>query len=187
MIGRPVSAVSRTAEYRYGISRERSSRYFAADRLDAVRCAAPIPGDCRRRRSSTFRSGRQLARVPSPRQSQVPGAAVRAKQRAEGAELEPAHVQLARELRRRHEAADVRAPIRNPAEPGVDPDWHVRSQRFPAWNRHPRTRGTRRSAPCQRSRCGAAHTAVRSAATAASLPSTCGSGCSRDGASRPSP
>ncbi len=61
----------------------------------------------------------------------MPGAAVRAERRAERAELEPAHVQLAGVFRRRHEAADVGAPERNAREARVDRDRHVRLQRLP--------------------------------------------------------
>ena len=77
-------------------------------------------------------------------------------------ELEPAHVELAGELLRRDEAADVGAPVRNAAEAGVDRDRHVRLQRLPASSRRRPTRGRRRSAACPRSRCGAARTAARS-------------------------
>src|SRR5262245_57464267 len=61
----------------------------------------------------------------------MPVAAMRAERRTERAELEPAHVALARVLGSRHEAADVGAPERNAREAGVDRDGHVRLQRFP--------------------------------------------------------
>ena len=52
----------------------------------------------------------------------MPVASVRAKQRIERGELKPSHVQLARVLRRRIEAADVRAPERQTGKSGVDAD-----------------------------------------------------------------
>src|SRR6185295_18135140 len=53
-----------------------------------------------------------VAAVPTPRQSQMPVAAVRAEQRIERAELEPAHMQLAGVVGRRDEPADIGSPIR---------------------------------------------------------------------------
>ena len=61
----------------------------------------------------------------------MPVASVRAERRTERAELEPAHVQLAGVLGRRHEAADVGAPERNARQAGVDGDGHVRLERLP--------------------------------------------------------
>src|SRR5262249_35294760 len=57
-----------------------------------------------------------LAGVPSPRQPQLPGAAVGAKQWTESAELKPADVQLARELLCRDKASDVGSPEWNPGQ-----------------------------------------------------------------------
>ena len=71
------------------------------------------------------------AAIPAPRQTQLPRAPVGAEQRVERAELEPAHVQLAGVLRRRHEAADVRAPVGNARQRGVHGHRHVRLQRLP--------------------------------------------------------
>src|SRR5206468_11834994 len=75
--------------------------------------------------------GAQLAGVPAPRQSQLPRAAVRAEQRAERAELKPPHVELAGELLRRHEAADVGSPEWNAAQAGVHGNGDMRLQCFP--------------------------------------------------------
>ena len=61
----------------------------------------------------------------------MPVAAVRAEGRAERAELEPAHVQLAGVVGGRHEAADVGAPERNARQARVDRHGHVRLQRLP--------------------------------------------------------
>src|SRR5947199_1869885 len=62
-----------------------------------------------------------LAGVPAPRETRPRRPAVRAEERTERAELEPAHVQFAGELGCRKEAADVRAPVRNAAKAGIDP------------------------------------------------------------------
>src|SRR5439155_25638943 len=67
----------------------------------------------------------------TPRAGAGAGAPVRSEQRTEGAELEPARVQLARVFLRRHEAADVGSPIRDPTQPGVDGDRNMRAQRLP--------------------------------------------------------
>src|SRR5258708_30608787 len=56
---------------------------------------------------------------------------MRAGQRTERGELEPADVQFAGKLAGRDEAADVGAPIRNPAQSGIDRDWHMRLERSP--------------------------------------------------------
>ena len=56
-----------------------------------------------------------------PRHVLPPDPAVRAEDRAEGAQLEPARVELARLRHRMEEAADVRAPVRNPGQTGVEP------------------------------------------------------------------
>src|SRR5262249_38446537 len=68
---------------------------FAADRLDrrimklaliGIRCAACVIRDfvCP-----------EFAGVPTPGQAQMPGSTMRAKERTEGAELEPTHMQFA--------------------------------------------------------------------------------------------
>src|SRR5260370_8587206 len=72
-----------------------------------------------------------IAGVPSPRQTQLPGAAVTAKQRAERSELKPAQVKFRGELLGGDEATDVCAPIRNAAEPSLDSNRTMRSQRLP--------------------------------------------------------
>src|ERR1035441_2038119 len=68
---------------------------------------------------------RGRALVPTPRQAQRPHAPVRAEERAECAELEPADVELAGKLRRGNKTADIRAPIRNAAETAIDADGHL--------------------------------------------------------------
>src|SRR5207248_8716316 len=73
----------------------------------------------------------QFAGVPTPRQAQVPGPAVGAKQRTEGTELEPTHMQFAGVLLRRNKAADVRAPIRYACQSGIDRHWHMSLQGLP--------------------------------------------------------
>ena len=160
---------------------------LAADRLDVrivqlarVRVRGAIGVAAKLHRS-------ELAGVPAPRQPQVPVAAVRAEQRAERAELEPAHVQLARVLRGRDEAADVGAPERDAREAGVDGDRHVRAQRLPRRDTRRRTRETRRIAACPRSRCDAAQRAARSGARRCEPSQYMRMRASRDGASRPSP
>ena len=113
------------------------------------RCAARSDPDWPRRPcSSTISSGSSVAGVPAPRQAQLPRAAVRAKQRTERAELKPADVELAGELLRRHEAADVGAPERNARQPGVDRDRHVRLQRLPRRVDIARPEERARSAAC---------------------------------------
>src|SRR4029453_9020676 len=72
-----------------------------------------------------------LPHVPTPGQAQMPVAPVRSERRTERAELEPAHVELAGVVRRRHEAADVGSPERNAGETRVDRNRHVRLQRLP--------------------------------------------------------
>src|SRR5260370_26566341 len=54
-----------------------------------------------------------VAGIPSPRQAQLPGTAMRAKQRAECSELKPSQVELGGELFRRNEASDVGSPTGN--------------------------------------------------------------------------
>ena len=61
----------------------------------------------------------------------MPRPPVRAKERTECAELKPAGVQLAGVFRGRHEAADVRAPVRDAGQRRVHGDGHVRLQRLP--------------------------------------------------------
>ncbi len=56
---------------------------------------------------------------------------MRPEQRAERAELEPAHEQLRRKFLRRHESAYVGAPIRDSAQTRVDRHRDVRAQSFP--------------------------------------------------------
>ena len=57
---------------------------------------------------------------------------MRAEQRIEGGELEPAHIQLARVILSGHEAADIASPIRDAAEARVDGDRNVRLQSLPS-------------------------------------------------------
>src|SRR4029453_13273305 len=59
-----------------------------------------------------------LAGVPTPWQPKMPGASVRAKQRTERTELEPADMQFTGVFRRRHEPADIRSPEWNTEKPG---------------------------------------------------------------------
>ena len=65
-------------------------------------------------RGSPFavREGPAVSTVPSPRQPEVPVAAVRAEERIERAELEPPYMELAGVLVGRVETADVGAPVR---------------------------------------------------------------------------
>jgi hypothetical protein len=64
-------------------------------------------------------------------QAKLPGAAVRAEERAEGAELKPAQVQLGRELVGGEKSARVCAPVRNATEPGVQGVGDLGPQRRP--------------------------------------------------------
>ena len=91
---------------------------LAADRLDARVVQLRRIGMIASRR---FRDSR-ARRCSSPRAGAASSPAVRAEQRAERAELEPAHVQLARKFLRGNEAADVGAPVGNAGQAGVDPD-----------------------------------------------------------------
>src|SRR5262249_40413015 len=70
--------------------------------------------------------GTCLARVPAPRQAELPGAPVAAEKCAESSELEPTQIQLGGKLLCWNEAADVRAPVRNPGESRIDGDGNVR-------------------------------------------------------------
>src|SRR5262249_11360379 len=72
-----------------------------------------------------------FASIPAPGQSQVPGSTVRPEERAEGAKLEPPHVQLTCIFPGRDKAANVRAPVCNATQPRVDRDSYMRSQRLP--------------------------------------------------------
>ena len=130
--------------------------------------------------------GHLAARVPAPRQPQLPRPSVRSEQRTERAELEPPHIQLSRELRRRHEAADVGAPRGMPVSPVlIAIGTCVRSVSQVEKCRP--TRGTTRSAACRRSRCDGARTDARRDDRAAGLPNTCdcASGVTRCSARRP--
>ena len=73
----------------------------------------------------------RVARVPSPRQPQFPGAAVPAEQGAERAPLKPAQEEFRRQFRRGHKAADVGSPVRNARQPRVDAHHDLRAQRGP--------------------------------------------------------
>src|SRR6185369_12798938 len=73
-----------------------------------------------------------FADTPAPRQTQMPRATVRTEQRIERGELKPAHVILAGEIVRRHEAGNIRAPEWREAERVVHADRHVRGERGPA-------------------------------------------------------
>jgi hypothetical protein len=63
--------------------------------------------------------------IPTPRQAELPGTPVTTEKRAESAELEPAQVELCREFLCGNEAANVRAPVGNAGEPGVDSNRNV--------------------------------------------------------------
>ena len=131
MIGMPVSR-TRARRCRCTASADSAARGTSCRSARPAGCCSSLRiGIARRRYSRAAPTARILPSVPSPRQPQMPVASVRAEQRTERAELEPPHVQLAGVLRRRHEAADVGAPVRNARQPGVDRDRHVRLQRFP--------------------------------------------------------
>src|SRR6185503_11200293 len=59
----------------------------------------------------------------------APHPAVRAEDGAEGAELEPAGIELARLRNRMEEATDVGAPVRHAREAGVEPEGDLRLER----------------------------------------------------------
>ena len=65
----------------------------------------------------------------SPRHVLAPDPAVRAKDRAEGAELEPARVQLTGLRHRMKEAAHVGPPVRHARQPGAQSERDLRLQR----------------------------------------------------------
>src|SRR2546421_2159000 len=73
----------------------------------------------------------QFSGVPTPRQAQMPRSPMRSKEGAESAELKPAHMQLAGVLLRRHEAADVCAPVRYSRQRGINRNRNMSLQRLP--------------------------------------------------------
>ena len=72
-----------------------------------------------------------IARVPTPRQAQLPRSPVGTERRAEGGELKPARVEFTGEFARGIEASGVAAPERREAQAVVQPDGDVRGERLP--------------------------------------------------------
>src|SRR5260370_14346007 len=72
-----------------------------------------------------------VACVPSPRQPQLPGASMTAKESAECAKLEPAQVQLGRKFFCGNKSAYVGAPIGNASERCIDADGNLHLERLP--------------------------------------------------------
>src|SRR6266581_290468 len=97
---------------------------FAANRFDLS--VMQFAGIGKRRAVVAADLGRpRFAGVPTPGQAELPRAAMAAEKGAESAELEPAQIELRREFLRRDESADVRAPVRNAGEAGIDGDGYV--------------------------------------------------------------
>src|SRR3569833_4705671 len=76
------------------------------------------------------RTGR--AQVPSPWQTKLPCSAVRSEERAEGAELEPSHVELRRQFARRNKAAGIGAPVGNATQGDIDSVRSLGRERLPS-------------------------------------------------------
>ena len=73
-----------------------------------------------------------FAGVPTPGQSEMPGAAMRTEERIEGGEFKPAGVKFAGQFARGNKSADVRSPERCQAQGTVQADRHMRGQGGPA-------------------------------------------------------
>ena len=75
--------------------------------------------------------GPGFAGVPSPGEAQFPRPAVTTEERAKRAELEPAQIKFGSEFLRGNKTANVRAPIGNAGESGVDANGNMGLQSFP--------------------------------------------------------
>src|SRR4029077_13361824 len=73
----------------------------------------------------------RVSSVPAPGQTKFPCTPVRAEQSAECSELKPTQVEFSGELGRRDEPSDIRTPIRNAGERGVDGDGNLGLQGLP--------------------------------------------------------
>src|SRR5208283_3542105 len=69
--------------------------------------------------------------VPSPRETEFPGAAMAAEQGAKGAKLKPAKIELGSKFWRWNKSADICTPIRNSCKGRVEGNGNVSLQGFP--------------------------------------------------------
>lgn len=73
-----------------------------------------------------------ITAAPSPRQFQMPVTSMRAKRWTEGSELKPTRVQFGSVLGGWIETTNVAASVRTTRQTGIDCNWYVNGECFPA-------------------------------------------------------